>query len=150
MTADPKKLVRRLYDDVWNKRKLEAVSQIVAPTHALNDPHLAGSAVGPDAYRSIVAQFIAAFPDLRFSVEDLVAEKNTVVVSWSITGTHKREFRGVPATNKRISIEGVTIHHVSDAKIIESFLTMDYLGLMQQLGVVPTRIEKFFSAIPGT
>lgn len=149
MAADPKKVVRRLYEEVWNKRKLEAVSEIIAPTHALNDPHLSGSAVGPEAYRSIVAQFIAAFPDFQFSIEDLIAEKNKVVVSWTITGTHKREFRGVPATNKRISFDGVSINHVANGKIIESFVTMDYLGLMQQLGVIPARVEKFYSAIPG-
>jgi steroid delta-isomerase-like uncharacterized protein len=150
MAADPKKLVRRLYDEVWNKRKLELISEIIAPTHAINDPHLAGSAVGPDAYKSIFAQFIAAFPDLRLSVEELIAEKNKVVACWNLTGTHKREFRGVPATNRKISVDGVTVNHISNGKIIESFITMDYLSLTQQLGVIPAQFEKnFHSAIPG-
>jgi steroid delta-isomerase-like uncharacterized protein len=150
MAADPRKVVRRLYEEVWNQRKLETVSELIAPSHALNDPHLAGSAVGPEAYKSILAQFIGAFPDLQFSVEDLIAEKNKVVASWTITGTHKREFRGVPATNKKISFDGVTIHHVAGGKIIESFVTMDYLGLMQQLGVIPAQLDKSFrSAIPA-
>jgi steroid delta-isomerase-like uncharacterized protein len=150
MAADPKKVVRRLYEEVWNQRKMEAVGELIAPSHALNDLHLAGSAVGPDAYKRILAQFIAAFPDLRFSLEDLIAEKNKVVAVWSITGTHKREFRGVPATNKKISFDGVTINHVANGKIIESFVTMDYLGLMRQLGVIPNSVEQsFHSAIPG-
>lgn len=150
MAADPRKLVRRLYEEVWNHRKLEIVSEIIAPTHALNDPHLAGSSVGPEAYKGIVARFIAAFPDLRFAIEDLVVEKNKVVAFWTMTGTHKREYRGVPPTNKKISFDGVTIHHVVNGKIIESFVTMDYLSLMQQLGVIPAQIEKnFYSAIPS-
>jgi steroid delta-isomerase-like uncharacterized protein len=149
MAADPKNVVRRLYEEVWNKRKLDAVSEIIAPTHALNDPHLAGSGVGPEAYKAIVARFIAAFPDLRFSVVELIAEKNKVVASWSIADTHKREYRGVPGTNKKLSFDGVTIHQVVNAKIIESFVTMDYLSLMQQLGVIPAQLEKnFYSAIP--
>jgi len=150
MVPDPKKCVRRLYEEVWNERKIEAVSEIIAPSHALNDPHLSGSAVGPDAYKLILAQFIAAFPDLRLSIHDLIAEKNKVVASWTITGTHKREFRGVPATNKKISFDGVTINHVANGKVIESFVTMDYLSLMRQLGVIPASLEKNFrSAIPG-
>jgi len=150
MAADPKKVVRRLYEEVWNQRKLEAVSELIAPTHALNDPHLAGSAVGPEAYKGIVARFIAAFPDLRFSVEDFIAEKNKVVACWTFSGTHKREYRGVPATNKKISFDGVTVNHVANGKIIESFVTMDYFSLMQQLGVLPSSVEKSFrSAIPG-
>jgi steroid delta-isomerase-like uncharacterized protein len=135
--ADNKAVVRRLYDEVWNKRRLEVVNEIISPSHALNDAHLAGSAVGPDAYKRVFTQFIAAFPDLRFTVEDVIAEKDKVVVSWSITGTHKREFRGISATNKKISIGGVTINHVAKGKIIDSDVSLDYFGMMQQLGVIP-------------
>jgi steroid delta-isomerase-like uncharacterized protein len=137
MSTETKALVRRLYDEVWNKRKLEVVNEIISPSHGLNDPHLAGSAVGPDAYKRVVTQFIAAFPDLRFTIEDVIAEKDKVVVSWSITGTHKREFRGIPATNRKISIEGITVNHIAKGKIIDSDVNVDYLGMMQQLGVVP-------------
>jgi len=137
MSTDTKTVVRRLYEEVWNKRRLEVVNEIISPSHALNDPHLIGSAVGPDAYKRVSTQFIAAFPDLKFTVEDYISEKDKVVASWTISGTHKREFRGIPATNKEISVEGVTIHLIAKGKIIDSYAKLDYLGLLQQLGVAP-------------
>ncbi len=137
MSTDTKAAVRRLYEEVWNKRRLDVVNELISPSHALNDPHLTGSAVGPDAYKRVCTQFLAAFPDLKFTVEDYISEKDKVVASWTISGTHKREFRGIPATNKVISVEGVTIHHIAKGKIIDSYLKLDYLGLLQQLGVAP-------------
>ncbi|MGB6897823.1 MAG: ester cyclase, partial [Candidatus Acidiferrum sp.] len=94
MSIEAKAVVRRLYEEVWNKRRLELVNELISPSHALHDPHLSGSAVGPDAYKRICTQYIAAFPDLRFTAEDYISEKDKVVVSWTISGTHKREFRG--------------------------------------------------------
>ena len=137
MPADAKSIVRRLYDEVWNKRRLEVANELISPSHALQDPHLTGSAVGPEAYKRVVTQFLAGFPDLRFTVDDIVSEKDKVAVSWTISGTQKREFRGIPATNKEVSVDGITINHVANGKIIDSCVSMDYLGMMQQLGVVP-------------
>jgi steroid delta-isomerase-like uncharacterized protein len=149
-TADAKTIVRRLYDEVWNKRRLELVNELISPSHALNDPHLAGSAVGPEAYKRVLTQFIAAFPDLRFTVEDIIAEKDKVVVAWVITGTHKREFRGIAATNKKVSVEGITINHVAKGKIIDSDVSLDYLGLFQQLGAVAAIGERKGSPLGGS
>lgn len=150
MAADAKAVVRRLYEEAWNRRKLDILSEIIAASHALNDPHLSGSAIGPDAYKRVLTLFIAAFPDLRFVVEDFIVEKNKVVASWTITATNRREFRGIPPTNKKVSFDGVTIHHVSNGKIIESYVTLDYLTLMQQLGAMPKHLERTMTAaIPG-
>ncbi|MGB2591048.1 MAG: ester cyclase [Candidatus Acidiferrum sp.] len=137
MSAEAKALVRRLYEEVWNKRRLEVANEIISPSHALNDSHLSGSAVGPDAYKRICSQFIAAFPDLQLTAEDYISEEDKVVVSWTISGTHKREFRGIAPTNKKISVEGVTINHVANGKIMDSYVHLDYFGMMQQLGVAP-------------
>jgi steroid delta-isomerase-like uncharacterized protein len=135
-TTDNKALVRRLYDEVWNKRRLEVVNELISPSHALSGSLFTDSAVGPDAYKRILTQFIAAFPDLRFSVADVIAEKDYVVVSWAIAGTHKREFHGIAPTNKKISVEGITIHHIGRGRILDSDVRLDHLGLMQQLGAV--------------
>jgi steroid delta-isomerase-like uncharacterized protein len=137
MPIDSKTIVRRLYEDVWNKRKLEAVSDLFSPSHALRDNNSSGSSVGPEAYRIQVAMYLAAFPDLRFAIEDTVAEKDKLVTSWTITGTHKGEFLGVRPTNKKITIEGITIHYLANGKIIDSNVSWDALGLMRQLGVFP-------------
>lgn len=137
MTADSKTIVRSLYEEVWNKRRLELVDEIISPSHALHDPNVSGSAIGPEAYKRQVTRFILAFPDLQFSIEDMVVEKEKVAVAWTISCTHKGEFLGVPPTNKRISIEGITISHLADGKIMDSYISWDALGVFQQLGAPP-------------
>jgi steroid delta-isomerase-like uncharacterized protein len=138
MPVDAKAIVRRLYEDVWNKRKLEGVSDLFSPSHALRDNNSSGSSVGPEAYKTQVAMYLAAFPDLRFTVEDTVAEKDKLVASWTISGTHQGEFMGIRPTNKKVSVEGITIHYLANGKIIDSHISWDALGLMRQLGVLPT------------
>src|SRR5712671_3182047 len=120
MSADNKAVVRCLYDEVWNKRRLELVDEIISPSHALHDPNLAGSAVGPEAYKRQVTRFIAGIPDLRFAIEDVVEEKKKVAVAWTISGTHKGEFMNTPATNKKISVDGITNAHIVNGKIMDS------------------------------
>lgn len=141
MSAENKALVRRLYDEVWNKRRIELVDELLSRSHAIRNNHLPDSGIGPDAYKREVARFIRAFPDLRFSIEETIAEKDKVVATWLISGTHKGEFRGIPATNKAISIEGITIHNVSAGKILDSYVTWDELGLRQQLGAAPASTQ---------
>ncbi len=137
MSTDNKAIVRRLYEEVWNKRRLELVDEIISPSHALHDPNVSGSAVGPEAYKRQVTRFITAFPDLRLTIEDMVGENEKLAVAWTISGTHKGEFMGIPATNKKVSVDGITINHIVNAKIMDSYISWDAWGAMQQLGVVP-------------
>jgi steroid delta-isomerase-like uncharacterized protein len=141
MPIDTKAIVRRLYEDVWNKRKLEVVSTLFSPSHALRDNNSPGSSVGPEAYRAVVAKYLSAFPDLRFLVEDMVAEKDKLVASWTISGTQKGEFMGIRPTNKKVSVEGITIHYLANGKIIDSYVSWDALGLMRQLGAIAALAE---------
>jgi steroid delta-isomerase-like uncharacterized protein len=139
MPADSNYVVRRLYGDIWNKRKLEVLNELVSPSHAFHGPNSSGSSIGPEAYKRQVALFLTGFPDLRWTIDDTIIEKDKVVVVWNFTGTHKGEFMGVPATNKKVSIDGITIHEIGNGKIMDSYVNWDTWGLMQQLGVVPTR-----------
>jgi steroid delta-isomerase-like uncharacterized protein len=137
MSTENKNIVRRLYDEVWNKRKLDVVAQIISPSHALLDPFVSGSQVGPEMYRRRVLDLTTSFPDLRFTLEDVIAEKDKVVVSWVISGTHKGEFMSIAPTGKRVSVEGITIHYLRDGKILDSNARWDAMGLLRQLGAVP-------------
>jgi steroid delta-isomerase-like uncharacterized protein len=137
MSPDNKAIIRRLYEEAWNNRKLEVVKELISPSHALQAPTRSGSSIGPAAYQRQISRFLAGFPDLRFTVEDTVAEKDKVVACWTMSGTHKGEYMGVPATNKKVSVDGMTIHHLAGGKIMDSFTNWDALGLMQQLGAVP-------------
>ena len=137
MSSDNKTVVRRLYDEVWNKRKVNVIPEIISPSHALHDPNASGSSIGPEAYKRQYFSFIAAFPDLRFGIEDIIGEEDKIVVSWTISGTHKGEFMGIAATNKKVSVDGITINHVAKGKIMDSYISWDALGLLQQLGAAP-------------
>ncbi len=82
--------------------------------------------------------FISGFPDLHWTIEDIIVEKDKVVACWTLSGTHKGEYMGIPATNKKVSVDGMTIHHLSNGKIMDSYSIWDALGLMEQLGAVST------------
>jgi steroid delta-isomerase-like uncharacterized protein len=134
MPKDNKAIVRRLYDEVWNKRRLEVVDALISPSHALNDPLASDSQVGPKLYKRRVVELTKSFPDLRFTIEDMIAENGKVVVSWIISGTHKSEFMDIPATGRKVSVEGITIHLIANGKILDSYARWDPLGLLRQLG----------------
>jgi len=134
MSAENLAIVRRLYDEVWNKRRLELLDELISPSHSLNDAVAVGHATGPEAYRRTLVRFLTGFPDLRFSIHDVVAEGEKVVAYWNISGTHNGEFMGIPATNKKVSVDGITISHVANGKILDSYVSWDTYGLMKQLG----------------
>ncbi len=137
MLADNKAIIRRLYEELWNKRKLELVNELISPSHALHGPSASGSSIGPEAYKRQVLHFLAGYSDLHFTIEDTIAEKDKVVACWTLSGTHRGDYMGIPATNKKVSVDGITIHHIADGKIMDSYSNWDALGMMQQLGVVP-------------
>jgi len=101
MQSDSKAIVRQLYEEVWNKRRLELFDEIISPSHALHDPTLTGAAVGPEAYKRQVTRFVAAFPDLRFTVQDIVGEKEKLAVAWTISAlTTANTWEFPPQTRK--------------------------------------------------
>ena len=142
MPKENKIIIRRLYEEVWNQRKLGVVDELLSASHALNDPNNPGSQVGPALYKQRVVELTTALPDLCFTIEDTVAEGEKFVACWTFSGTHQGEYRGIPATGKKISVEGITIHHIKNGKILDSYTRWDALGLMRQLGGVPTRRSK--------
>jgi steroid delta-isomerase-like uncharacterized protein len=141
MPVENQVTIRRLYEEVWNKRNLAVVDEILSPSHALSEPNAPDSQVGPQAYKATVNRFFAGMPDLRFTIQDLISEKNKVVVVWVMSGTHRGEFYGAPATNKKVSVEGITIHQVENGKLLDSYASWDRLGTMQQMGALPARMQ---------
>ncbi len=143
MSVSPKEVIRRLYKEVWNERKLEVIDQLVSQSHALISPLVLGPGMGPAAYKKEIASFIGAFPDLRFTVEETICEKDKIVASWTFTGTHKGEFLGIAPTNRKVSVTGITIHQTADGKILDSQATWDAITLFQQFGVeLPIRLTR--------
>jgi steroid delta-isomerase-like uncharacterized protein len=139
MPNDNKSIVRRLYEEVWNMRRLEVIDELISPSHAVHitDATDPGREIGPEAYARTVVEFVTAFPDVKFTVLDLIAENDKVVVCWNISGTHQGVFRGIAPTGKKISVDGSTVNQLANGKIMDSYVSWDLWGLMQQLGAIP-------------
>jgi steroid delta-isomerase-like uncharacterized protein len=134
MPMENRAIVRRIYEEVWNKRRIELLDELLSPSHALRAPNVYGSEVGPEAYKRQVLALLKGFPDLQFTIEDIFGEDEKIVVAWTFSGTHDGKFLGIPATHKKVSSDGATIHHVANGKIIDSFANWDALGITKQLG----------------
>ena len=133
-----KTLIRKFYEEVWNERRVQEASKYLSPSHALVDPNALDSSTGPEAYQAVVARFLRAFSGLKFEVQDMVCEKDKVVASWLITGVHTGEYNGIAATNKKISVEGISIHQISNGKIMDTSSVWDTLGLLKKIGGIVT------------
>jgi predicted ester cyclase len=125
-------------EEVWGQGKLEVADEILSPDyvdHVVKGPE-AQTVRGPDALKQAAAMFRAAFPDLTYSVEDVVAEGDKVVARFSATGTHLGEFMGVAPTGRKITYTGFDMSRISGGQIVEAWASYDALALMQQIGAI--------------
>ena len=102
--------------------------------------HMSGAPGPLDAanWAGFMQVFTTAFPDAHITVDDSISERDLVASRWTITGTHRGDFQGVPPTGRRITIKGVDFSRVVDGKIAEHWAQFDLMGLMQQIGAIPT------------
>ena len=137
---DPKQLVSRFVEELWNGRRLDVADAIFAEdcvTHQLRSG-VPTDAVprGPEAIKEHMAGWLASFPDLRFSIEQMLSEGDRVATQLLMEGTHLGPWMGIPATGKKMQIRMFTIHRVAQGKIVEDWVLVESLGFFQQLGVV--------------
>ena len=133
-TEDNKALVRRGYEAL-NQRNWAAFEELVTPDLVLHNASM--TIQGFEAYKQFVSMYFTAFPDLRFTIEDMIAEGDTVVARQTARGTHQGELMGIPPTGKQVSTTGINIFRFANGKGVEEWFNGDDLGLLQQLGVVP-------------
>ena len=140
MSEENKVLNRRIFEAIGNKN-LDALDELIAADtvdHVL-PPELPP---GLDGQKAFIGMFISAFPDIKMTVEDEIAEGDKVVTRWTAAGTHTGELMGIPATGKQVTMKGVDINRFSGGKNVEHWGQLDQMGLMQQLGVIPTPGEE--------
>lgn len=131
-SEENKALERRLVEEVWNKHNPDAADEFVAPDVLENNP-LPGLRHGRDGYKQALGMAFAAFPDVVLTIEDLIAEGDKVVERWTIRGTHRGDFMGIPATNKQVTVSGIDIYRYAGGKRVETWSQYDSLGMMHQL-----------------
>jgi steroid delta-isomerase-like uncharacterized protein len=135
-TEQNKAVVRRWIEEGWNNHNLAVIDEVYAANYVQHEP--APETVNSSAaLKQYVGTYLTAFPDLNLSIEDLIAEGDKVVWRLKSSGHNNGPFMGMPATGKAGSITGIVIFRLESGRIVEGWVNIDALGLMQQLGVIP-------------
>ncbi len=138
---DNKHVVASFVEELWNERNLEFADSIFdrdCQTHQLQSgAPVVAAPRGPAAIKAHVSDWLSAFPDLKVSVEQMFADGDRVISQLAMDGTQTGQWLGIPPTRKRINIRMITIHRIRNRKIIEDWVLVESLGLLQQLGVLP-------------
>jgi steroid delta-isomerase-like uncharacterized protein len=133
MSTEQNRIIARRYiEEIWSDAKLEAADELINEDFIFHGP--IREVEGLEAFKQFVAAIHSTFPDISFTIEDLVAEEEKVVFRWTMTGTHNNEFMGIAATGKHFTVSGATIARVSGEKLREACLYWDRLGMVEQLG----------------
>jgi steroid delta-isomerase-like uncharacterized protein len=139
-TTENEKVIRRIYDELWNERKLEVAGELVADGGTNYDTGLVPMPFGPEEMKGTVRMVTAAFPDNRHEVEEVIAEDDRVVLRCTLTGTHEGQFMGIPPTGRKIEVTEIHIYRLEEGKAVEHRVGRDDLGAMRQLGVIADAI----------
>ena len=135
MSAADEAVVRRFYEEMNNDRKLELAPDLFTADHKMHDPQVP-TADGPDGMAATVKVYQEGVQG-HWQIEEMFSTGDKVVARWTGSGTHVAEVNGIPATGKKIRVDAIAIHRMSDGKIAETWEVWDTLGFLQQLGVVP-------------
>ena len=136
MSSEANKALVRHFLQVVEQGDLEAAAEMLSPTLKV---HLAGapSALDRASFMQFGKMWHGAFPDEQSTIEDQIAERDTVVTRLAATATQTGAFQGLPATGKQIRVTAIWIDRIADGKIVERWSQFDQLGVMQQLGLIP-------------
>jgi steroid delta-isomerase-like uncharacterized protein len=138
ITSEKNKIiVGRAWEEFFIRGNLDKADEFFAPDYVNHDPAASEDRHGSEELRQFLSMYRNAFPDMQFTIEDVIAEGDEVVVRWTLRGTHQGELMGIPPTNNQVTVRGMSIERVSGDKIVETWDSYDALGLMQQLGVIP-------------
>jgi steroid delta-isomerase-like uncharacterized protein len=132
-----KAVVRQFLDEVINQNRLDRADDLVLEDFVELDP-MPGQRQGRDGLKELLGGLLTAFPDMHWVVEEMVAEGDKVVTRFTWTGTHHGVFLGLPATGRSVVVKGVVIDELAGGKMSRSRILMDSLGMMQQLGAIPS------------
>ena len=140
-----KRIIERFVEELWNGRSLEVAEQIFSEdcvTHQLRSGVVAEPVRrGPQEIKEHVSGWLKSFPDLRFHIEQTIAEGDRIVTQLVMEGTHQGAWMGIAPTGKRIQIRMITIHRIANGKIVEDWVLVESLGFFQQLSVLPDTAE---------
>ena len=137
MSEENKAIVRQQEEELFTQGNLDAADEVYAPDYVGHDPSNSEEVRGLEAAKRAASDYRQAFPDLRVTVEDLIAEGDRVAARLRFRGTHLGELNGIAPTGRRVDCTGIVISRIEEGKIAEDWANFDDLGMMRQLGVRP-------------
>jgi steroid delta-isomerase-like uncharacterized protein len=136
MSEENKAIARRIFE-VFNSGNLALADELIA-ADVVDHQAMPGMEAGLAGFKQLISMLRAGFPDLRLTVEDLIAEGDKVVGRSTMSGSHTGEFMGMAPTGKQFTIQAIDVMRFAGGKAVEHWGNQDDLGMMQQLGVIPT------------
>ncbi len=130
-----KEINRRVVEEILNQGNQDLIDELYDENYIGQMPP--DEIKGPEGMKQFVSQFRNGFPDLKITIEDQIAEGDMVAIRQTTTGTHTGEFQGIAPTGKKVEITVSVMGRFANGKFVESWVNMDALGMMVQLGVVP-------------
>ena len=136
-TEQNKALVRRLMEEVFDRGNISLIDELFAPDFVEHEELPPGIPTDREGVKQLSLMLRSAFPDLKATIDDLLAEGDKVAARMTWRGTHKGEFMGIPPTGKSVSVGVIDVVRFAGDKFVEHWGLMDTASMMQQLGAVP-------------
>jgi len=133
-----KAILREFIQVVWNEGRLDQASRYFAENVVDYGPE---PIVGLDAFTSLIGAFRLAAPDIEWSIDEMVAEGDLVVLRWTARGTHTGSLMGIPPSGKRVVVTGFGMNRMVDGKTVEHWRSYDEHGMLEQIGAVASAKE---------
>ena len=138
MTAETNKAVMRRFVEFINTGSEKLADELISPNAIFHVPGRAEPMRGPAGYLAIIGMMRGGFPDIQWTLEEMIAENDKVAARFTMRGTHRGIFLGVPPTGKTIAVQAMNFYRLAAAQFVEERGQPDLLGLLQQIGAVPT------------
>jgi steroid delta-isomerase-like uncharacterized protein len=138
VTSESNKLVMRRFTEFINTASEKLAEELIAPDAIFHVPGRPEPMKGPAGYLAIIGMMRGGFPDIQWTLEEMVAEGDKVAARFTMQGTHRGTFFGISPTGKTIAVQAMNFYRLSGGKFVEERGQPDLLGLLQQIGAVPT------------
>ena len=145
-TEQNKQIVHRFMEECWNRGNVNTASELLSDQVRFHDPVFPNLNPGIENIKKHIEGCRKAFPDLHFTIDDTIAERNEVVIHWTGRGTHRGPFLGMQPTNRKATVNGTSIYRLEGGKIVEQFTNWNLATMMAQLGMVELPQESISGA----
>ena len=138
MSLDENKRVMHRFTEFINTASENLAEELIATDATFHVPGRPDPMRGPAGYLAIIGMMRGGFPDIQWTLEDMVAEGDKVAARFTMRGTHQGSFMGIPPAGKKVEVPAMNLYRLRDGQIVEEHGQPDLLGLLQQIGAIPT------------